>query len=209
MEKPWRVDGTDEVVEVRPERWLFDAGDWTSVSEHLGLQLPAEYTDLVGRGRALEFDEELMIGSPFDENVYCNLIGMHASAAYSLAFLRHEFPEDYDVAIYPEEGGLLCWGGDGSGGQYFYDTSDWSVALSGRPVDGVIRYPMTLVQYLAALGDGSVISETVGEWPSPRPRIRPRTVSQADQPSKGAERLSYRGGTDVPLGDQDAPHPES
>lgn len=33
-----------------------------------------------------------------------------------------QFPEEFDVRLFPESGGLLCWGGDGRGAVYYWDT---------------------------------------------------------------------------------------
>jgi hypothetical protein len=176
VEPTWRIDKSNTVLQVPPDEWRFQRGDWKGVEAHLGIGLPAEYKELVGDGRALVFDDELFIASPFDSDPLWNLLRVHSEAAWALASMRNAFPDSFSVAIFPEPGGVLAWGTDGSAGTYFYDTSDWTVFVSGRGVDEEpgLRYPVGLRGYLDGLKDGSIESATIDEWPAQDAELRRR-----------------------------------
>lgn len=82
------------------------------------------------------------------------------------------------MAIFPEPGGILFWGSDGGGADYFWDTSaddpnEWTVVITGRPVGPCPqRHPHSLTAYLARLAAGSIKAAALGEWPGPTPEIR-------------------------------------
>lgn len=90
--------------------------------------------------------------------------------------------DDFGLPIYPEHGGIVCWGSDQNGAQYDWDTSGadpdrWTIAITGRSVDPPERHPMTLTDYLDALVDGSIPPAAFepGEWPRSgrRDRVSP------------------------------------
>ena len=154
----------------------FDSGDWAAVEQFLGSSLPGDYKSLVGDGNALVFDGELFIASPFDRRPTTSLVPLVASASWAAAVLRSSFPEDFDMPIFPEPGGILCWGVDGGGGEYFWDTrpddpNQWTVVITGRPIlePGGQRHPCALREYFAGLSDGSIAAAALGGWPGPNP----------------------------------------
>ena len=112
MNRPWKITAGGQIELVKPDVWLFPAGAWNDVEEALGTNLPADYKDLIGDGFACIFDEELFISSPFDPNPGLNLLLTAAATAFSLAYVRADYPEAYPYPIYPEPGGLL---GSGDG----------------------------------------------------------------------------------------------
>jgi hypothetical protein len=156
----------------------FTPGAWDDVEEALGTRLPSDYKELIGDGLACVFDEELFIASPFDPNPNVNLFVLSARAAGALTILRQEGLGSWVSAVYPEAGGWLCWGMDGGGGNYHWDTTDadpdrWTVRIEGRPLEpGFERHDLNLVAYLEALAAGSVKAAALAGWPGPDPKIR-------------------------------------
>lgn len=183
---PWRLGVDGRLALVRPERWVFTPGDWNAVEAELGVHPPPDYKQLVGAGPALVLDEELFVASPFDENPNLNLVQSAALGSFALAYLRDADPDGFAVAVHPEPDGLLCWGSDGGGGSYFWDTTDadpsrWTILVSGRSVlaDPGLRYACSLSEYVDGLSDGSIPSVTLGDWPARGSRLHPR-----DQPDR-------------------------
>lgn len=105
-----------------------------------------------------------------------------ADGSWVLAHLRHELGGEFGVPIFPEPGGLLGWGTDGGGADYYWDTrhpdSDrWTVMVTGRPV---LETPgqyhgCSLTAYLAGLANGSLQAAALGDWSRPNPQIVPVT----------------------------------
>ena len=186
MSKSWAISPAGAVTFVEPEDWLFEAGDWDRVEAAIGTRLPRDYKELVGDGFACVLDEELFVASPFDPNPNVNLVMLSARVACGLAELRHDLPDDFAFVIYPEAGGWLCWGIDGGGGNYHWDTTDpdpdqWTVCIEGRPLDPhVQRHDLSLTSYLEALSAGTIQAAALADWPRPSPKIK-RRVAPAGQ----------------------------
>jgi hypothetical protein len=178
VDQPWRIDDDGEACRVDVELPDFVAGDWVAVEAWLGVVLPRDYKDLVGDGPALMFDDELVVASPFSAS---NHLGRQiAYGSWSLAYLRQHHPDEFPVHLFPEPGGPLCWGSDGGGADYYWDTrpSDpdaWTVVVSGRAVgDGGVGelHGCGLRAYLDGLADGTIEAAALGGWPSPDPKFR-------------------------------------
>lgn len=178
MERPWRLDDDGAVYEVEPVLPEFVAGDWAAVEEWLSVSLPTDYKGLIGDGPGLVFDDELFIASPF--SVSGHLGRRIAYGSWSLAYLRQHYPEEFNVPLFPEAGGLLCWGNDGGGGVYYWNTGpldpdDWTVVVSGRSVgDGGLGqvHSCGLSRYLDGLITGTIEAAALGSWPGPNPKLR-------------------------------------
>jgi hypothetical protein len=186
VRKSWATGPSGDVKFVEPETWLFDAGDWDRVEAAIGTRLPGDYKELVGDGYACVLDEELFVASPFDPNPNVNLVMFSARVACGLAELRHDLPDDYPYVIYPEAGGWLCWGMDGGGGMYHWDTTDpdpdhWPVCIEGRPLaPHVQRHDLSLTSYLEALSAGTIKAAALADWPRPSPKIERRIARSGE-----------------------------
>lgn len=182
MEFPWTI-AEGEVVRVDIDVPDFAPGDWDAVERYLGIGLPTDYREMIGDEPShLVLDEELFVANPFSTG-RINLLRHHASSAWAEAYLRHSHPPGIGE-IYPEPGGVLGWGVDGGGGEYWWDTSagdpdDWTIVVSGRPVYPYEMHPMGLRAYLNGLIDGSIEAAALGEWPGPGAKITRR-----DQPGR-------------------------
>ena len=178
MEQPWRIQEDDEVYRVDPVLPSFVPGDWAAVEEWLEVALPHDYKELVGDGPGLVFDEELFIASPFSQSSH--LGRQIAYGSWSLAYLRQRHPDELTLPLFPEPGGLLCWGQDGGGGVYYWNTMSpdpdaWTVVVSGRSVgDGGLGelHECGLSEYLTGLTTGRIAAAALGSWPGPDPRLR-------------------------------------
>ena len=79
------------------------------------------------------------------------------------------------MAVYPEPGGILSWGGDGGGAVCHWDTASWDVVVTGRPVYEPERYALNLTAYAGALRNGTIEAAGLGNWPSRDATFRRRT----------------------------------
>jgi hypothetical protein len=179
MEQPWRIGDDGDVYEVHPVLPTFAPGDWAAVEEWLDVPLPRDYKSLIGEGPALTFDEQLLIASPFSQ--LRHLGSRIAYGSWCLACLRRQFPEEFILPLFPEPGGLLCWGGDAGGGLYYWNTmkpdpEDWTIVVSGRPVGDAGQgefHDCGLAEYLEGLASGRIEAAALGGWPGPNPQLRP------------------------------------
>ena len=96
--------------------------------------------------------------------------------------LRHAFPDDFGVALFPEPGGLLAWGFDAVGITYYWVTRDeecerWTIFANGRPIEETPGqyFDVNLTGYPAALASGDIPASGLGGWPGPDPQIFPVT----------------------------------
>ena len=157
----------------------FVPGDWAAVEDWLEVPLPSDYKELIGEGPALKFGEELLIASPFSRS---NHLGLQiAYGSWSLAYLRQASPHEFVLPLFPEPGGLMCWGGDGGGAVYYWNTmrtnpDDWTVVVSGRSVGDLGQgefHDCGLADYLEGLASGRIEAAALGGWPGPNPQFRP------------------------------------
>jgi hypothetical protein len=179
MEQPWRIGEDGDVYEVPPVLPGFVPGDWAAVEEWLEVPLPNDYKELIGEGRGLQFGEELLIASPFSQADH--LGSRIAYGSWSLAYLRQRYPDEFYLPLFPEPGGLLCWGGDGGGGVYYWNTvrpnpDDWTIVVSGRSVSDSGQgefHECGLANYLEGLATGRIEPAALADWPVPDPQLRP------------------------------------
>jgi hypothetical protein len=181
VDQPWRIGPDDFVYPVDIHIPTVAPGDWPTVERWLGVSLPSDYKDLIGAGPTLVFARELFIASPFSEGEL-GLGKRIAFGSWALATLRHEFPDQFGVALYPEPGGLLAWGSDSGGITYYWDTRDedcerWTVFATGRPMLDTLGeyFDFNVTGYLAALASGALEACGLGGWPGPDPQIVPVT----------------------------------
>jgi hypothetical protein len=164
----------DEDWPPRPDPWLFESGNWLAVQQALGTLLPTDYTEIIGEGIACVFGGELTILSPFDPNPNCNLFRAGAENIWAVAYFRRAGWPEHTVPLYPEPGGLLSWGRDNNGAQYFWDTASgdpetWTMVVDGRPVDppcSATRSASAAISTLFAQGPSRPLPTATGRRPT-------------------------------------------
>ena len=122
---------------------------WTEIENDLGTKLPADYR---------EFDAiygEGFIGNELGISIGEDLGDAIEDTQSNIGVLRDEFPELYPVLLFPEPGGLLVWGGSGSGHHWYWSTESkhpdlWTVVMyeDGTYPPKFHRFGVSMTEYL-------------------------------------------------------------
>ena len=119
--------------------------DWHVIEEGLQLSLPADFKDFwrsFGPGtlgfRATD-PEFLVLHSPYSTPGYTRFPDCVTIMGENYRDLRSEFPQYHAHAVWPEPAGILGFGHDTNGNEYFLKTNgapdEWTVQLWGRHQD--------------------------------------------------------------------------
>ncbi|MFJ1766106.1 hypothetical protein ACIOD2_37655 [Amycolatopsis sp. NPDC088138] len=84
--------------------------DWEIVEATLGTALPSDYKEYCARYPAAVFDENLRVDHPTCSDDFYNLLSGAVGRTAAVRQLTAEFPVLYEYPVYPDPGGLLCWG---------------------------------------------------------------------------------------------------
>lgn len=116
-----------------PERPLAPSGDWQAVAAAVGSALPSDYKAYIARfgtGRVSGF---LWVYNPFEENRNLNLLSRFPVVLAGDREIRESFPDDVPEPLFPEQGGLLPWGGTDDGDRLYWRTrghpDSWPVVV--------------------------------------------------------------------------------
>lgn len=135
-----------------------DLEGWHHVERGIGTVLPQDYKDYIatyGEGSIANFIQPF---NPFSNNSGSNFeLQLHEHLA-SLREVR-EWGEHMPYPLYPEQGGLLPWGGTANGDTLFWVTSGqpdtWPVVINGvrSPDFEIYRETMTEFLYKLLMGE--------------------------------------------------------
>ncbi|WP_328605747.1 hypothetical protein OG943_38015 [Amycolatopsis sp. NBC_00345] len=107
--------------------------DWAEVEAAYGAPLPADYRAYADAYPALELDSQFVIRHPLSKNTTSKLVECGKDVLEAFAGGRREFPEAVPYPLFPEPGGLLPWGSDYDGADYFWRTAgrpgEWTIAV--------------------------------------------------------------------------------
>lgn len=125
-------------------------GDLEAVEAALGVVLPSDYTEFVsvyGRG-AIDAEVTIFVPDEIEEVL--------EATVFEYTELAGGSPSHRDTPIFPQPGGLLPWGGDGSGNGWFWRTSgapdDWPVVIEESGTNPLLLtvYDLNVTSYLTA-----------------------------------------------------------
>lgn len=140
-----------------PKEPLDTQGDWDAVEKELRTPLPADYKKLIATyGTGLISDCDLGVMNPFSRVPALNLIRRVRSAEEPYQALHDGYPEDFPYPLWPRPGGIILWGNDGDGNDYFWlpaqEMQDWSIAASHHGTGKMYTWrQMTLTDFLVLL----------------------------------------------------------
>ncbi|MGW4520005.1 SMI1/KNR4 family protein [Amycolatopsis sp. NPDC004378] len=107
--------------------------EWNEVEKELGLRLPSDYKALADVVPAMFINEYLRVCHPSCSDRDLNLLLDAQVRTSSLRSLAAEFPGNYVYPVYPDAGGLLCWGNNTSQEQCYWltegDPDEWRVVV--------------------------------------------------------------------------------
>ncbi|QYN24408.1 SMI1/KNR4 family protein [Amycolatopsis sp. DSM 110486] len=107
--------------------------DWAAVEAALGTALPADYRAYADTYPALYLDKLITIRHPLAVSEWAKLVEGAKPVLESFAYGRSQVPDAVPYPLFPEPGGLLPWGYDDDGADYFWRTAgspdEWTVLV--------------------------------------------------------------------------------
>ncbi|ATY11526.1 hypothetical protein CU254_14470 [Amycolatopsis sp. AA4] len=126
----------EEIVEIT--RWtgsIRPGRDWSTVERDIGTVLPDDYKELFSRFPSGAFCDAIVVANPVDARTdYPRFLREDVLGTLEiLADERLEYLNGTNYRLFPAEGGLLPWGGDGQGGMFCWltepaDPNRWLIA---------------------------------------------------------------------------------
>lgn len=129
---------------------------WQKVERSLGLKLPRDYREFIFSYGGGLFADFYLVFDPFSTDQYLNLASRIQMNCQKLRELCESNGPDYiPYPIYPEKGGLLPWGNDENGNEYYWLTegppTKWKVVQDNVRGDGFYCHPFGMVEFLTKI----------------------------------------------------------
>jgi hypothetical protein len=152
----------------RPEKVL-EAGSadrWSEIESTLGLTLPGDYKDYInvfGTGIIGDFILPL---NPFSQNEYVNLMQYNGWRIDAYKKRKEKWGEEQcPYPLYPEPGGLFCWGRTENGDTLLWktagDADSWSVVVNEGRTTRFEEFPVSMTVFLRDIIRGSLTSQII------------------------------------------------
>ena len=143
---------------VAPPAKPFEVGtlaEWSSIEQQLGTQLPSDYRDFVFAYGTGLFARFYRVYNPFAVSKYIALLPQSKLVCDYNRESQRSFPERFPYPYFPEAGGLLPWGNDENGNDYFWLTEGppnrWVVVQDENRGDGIRVHPCSMTSFLVAI----------------------------------------------------------
>jgi hypothetical protein len=126
--------------------------DWKVVEAGLGLTLPSDYREFVFTYGSGLFAQFYRVYNPFSASKYISLPQSITRVCDGLREFKREFPSQVPYPIHPESTGILPWGNDENGNDYYWLTrggpDDWRVITDEVRGEGFREYDCTMTEFL-------------------------------------------------------------
>jgi hypothetical protein len=144
--------------QVPPPSKPFEVGSlarWRKIESQLGLKLPRDYREFVFAYGSGLFAGFYRVYNPFAASEYTGLL----SSSKRICDMNRESqpgnPERFPYKYYPEPEGLLPWGNDENGNDYFWLTkgppTNWVVVQDENRGNGIRVQPYSMTGFLVAI----------------------------------------------------------
>ncbi|MEZ6140925.1 MAG: SMI1/KNR4 family protein [Zavarzinella sp.] len=128
---------------------------WRDFENSLGIQLPADYRDFIFTYGSGLFAGFYLVYNPFSTSQYISLLPSITRVCSINRESKKEFPDRFPYSYYPETNGLLPWGNDENGNDYFWLTKgkpdEWQVVQDENRGKGIQTHPFTFTQFLVSI----------------------------------------------------------
>jgi hypothetical protein len=143
---------------VSPPATPFEVGTierWREIEAELGTTLPPDYHDFVFAYGSGQFAGFYMVYNPFAASEYISLVPQGRRICEYNRESQKSYPKRFPYPYFPAPGGLLPWGNDENGNDYFWLTEGpphtWLVVQDENRGKGIQVQPYTMTGFLAAI----------------------------------------------------------
>jgi hypothetical protein len=148
---------------------------WADVEKKLKTPLPADYKSFIEAYGTGKFANFYFVYNPFSEADSYNLRDNVKRLREDYKILRADEPENCPYPIYPSKAGILPWGNDENGNNYFWVTKgtpdEWLVVADNCRGLGFIEYDCSFSDFLGGVLKGEIKPLSSGEYPRPSDRV--------------------------------------
>ena len=143
---------------VPPPSESFEVGtlaQWRKFENQLGVKLPRDYREFVFAYGSGLFAIFYRVYNPFAASEYIALLPSSKRICDLDRESQRAYPERFPYPYYPEPGGLLPWGNDENGNDYFWLTqgppTKWIVVQDENRGKGICVQRYTMTGFLVAI----------------------------------------------------------
>jgi hypothetical protein len=143
---------------VPPPAKPFEIGtvaQWRKIEDKLGMKLPRDYRNFIFAYGSGLFAGLYRVYNPFAALEYTNLLTQGRRVCENNRESQRSFPERFPYPYYPIPSGLLPWGNDENGNDYFWLTegppSKWVVVQDNNRGEGIRVQPFSMTAFLGAI----------------------------------------------------------
>lgn len=128
---------------------------WQDLERSLGAELPRDYREFVFTYGTGLFAGFYRVHNPFASSQWMALLTSVTRVCDCNRESQKEFPERFPHPYFPEKNGLLPWGNDENGNDYFWLTQgqpdEWQVVEDEVRGDGIKAHPFTMTDFLISI----------------------------------------------------------
>ncbi len=146
---------------VTPPTNPFEIGtleEWHELESQIGVSLPPDYREFVFTYGSGLFAGFYRVYNPFAASQYMSLMKSIARICDQNRISQQSFPDRFPYRYFPEPGGLIPWGNDENGNDYFWladgPAETWSVVQDENRGGGIVGQPFTMTGFLVSVLEG-------------------------------------------------------
>jgi hypothetical protein len=147
---------------------------WQDIERQLDLVLPSDYRDFVFTYGSGLFAQFYRVYNPFAASEYTALCPSIQRVCAAERETKHNWPDRVPYPIYPDRPGLLPWGNDENGNDYYWLTKGapdtWLVLSDEVRGEGFRDYGCTMTEFLAGVLLGK-FEALAGDYPRDENRV--------------------------------------
>jgi hypothetical protein len=132
--------------------------EWSSIESQLGMTLPGDYREFVFAYGTGLFANFYRVYNPFASSQYIALIPSVTRVCGYNRESQKSFPDRFPYPYYPDANGLLPWGNDVNGNDYFWLTdgspNEWRVVQDENRGNGILVHPLSMTEFLTSILKG-------------------------------------------------------
>jgi hypothetical protein len=143
---------------VPPPAKPFEVGSlpqWRKIEERLGTKLPRDYREFVFTYGSGLFAGFYRVYNPFAASEYIGLLPQSKRVCGINREAQRSFPSRFPYPYYPDPGGLLPWGNDENGNDYFWliegPPTKWVVVQDNNRGEGIRIQPYSMTGFLTEI----------------------------------------------------------